>query len=224
MKYIKYNSYTFGHEGLTEEDLPKIVGKLEEVESEASGVLTGRASVAKVELPEIGPVIIKSYKRGGLLRHLNRATYMRLGVSRCESEYNYLVTAAKYGVNVPKPVAFVRRGFLFCRYWLALEEIENCESLTQISTDDPNRTKDLMLILMEQVKKLMDQSIYHVDLHPGNILVDRNDKVYIIDFDKAHMTKLSYNDLLVKYTQRWVRAVKKYNLPDVLIEKFRISQ
>ncbi|MCP3921836.1 MAG: phosphotransferase [Desulfobacterales bacterium] len=222
IKYRKYNSYYFGYRDIEDDEFAKIVEKLEHDSLSSSEVLSGRGAVTNIDLYS-GSVVIKSYKRGGLLRHFNKETYIRTGIARNESEFNSLITASEIGINVPKPVAFIRKGSLFCRYWLIIEEIKNHQSLTKISNNDEKRTRSLMKNLMVQVGKLVENNFYHVDLHPGNILVDSSDNVYIIDFDKAHKTMLNQNALTEKYTERWIRAVKKYNLSKILIEKFRIT-
>jgi 3-deoxy-D-manno-octulosonic acid kinase len=57
-----------------------------------------------------------------------------------------------------------------------------------------------------------------VDLHPGNVLVDSNSRVYLIDFDKARYSYLNKDKLRVKYISRWRRAVIKHRLPESLWE------
>ena len=62
--------------------------------------------------------------------------------------------------------------------------------------------------------------MYHVDLHPGNILVTDNDQIFIIDFHKARMFNGSKQKLMNKYCARWKRAVKKHGLPEILNDIF----
>jgi 3-deoxy-D-manno-octulosonic acid kinase len=53
-------------------------------------------------------------------------------------------------------------------------------------------------------------------MHPGNILVDGQDNVFFIDFDKATRYRGSRRALATRYLQRWRRAVAKYGLPQEL--------
>jgi 3-deoxy-D-manno-octulosonic acid kinase len=56
-----------------------------------------------------------------------------------------------------------------------------------------------------------------VDLHPGNILLDGNNTIFIIDFDKAYRYSKSKTQLARAYQNRWTRAVHKYKLPERLL-------
>lgn len=67
----------------------------------------------------------------------------------------------------------------------------------------------------------MDNRIYHKDLHPGNVLVDENNDIYIIDFDKAGVFRGDKRVLLKKYMERWGRAVTKHSLPQALYDTLR---
>ena len=58
--------------------------------------------------------------------------------------------------------------------------------------------------------------ILHVDLHLGNVLVDSNSRVYLIDFDKARYSIQNKDKLRDKYLRRWRRAVIKHRLPEKL--------
>jgi 3-deoxy-D-manno-octulosonic acid kinase len=71
---------------------------------------------------------------------------------------------------------------------------------------------------MKQLYLLIEEGIYHVDLHPGNVLVDNNHNVYVIDFDKARCWTGPKNELRDLYLHRWRRAVIKHNLPETLSE------
>jgi predicted Ser/Thr protein kinase len=55
-----------------------------------------------------------------------------------------------------------------------------------------------------------------VDLHPGNVLVTPENRLYLIDFDKARTTPVNRRRLREKYIRRWQRAVLKYRLPAFL--------
>jgi 3-deoxy-D-manno-octulosonic acid kinase len=70
--------------------------------------------------------------------------------------------------------------------------------------------------LGRQLNILVENQIHHIDLHPGNVLVDNQDNLYIIDFDKARTTPQNRQKLKKKYLSRWQRAVVKYQLPAVL--------
>ena len=180
-------------------------------------VLGGRGTVKSIYVPEAGNVIIKQYKRGGLISCFNKRTYLKFrGQTRAEKEFEMLFMAEKAGVNVPFPLAYVSRGNLFYRAWLVTKEINQCQNFAEIAVQNKKRAMKIFPEISLNIKKLIRNRIYHVDLHPGNVLIDADDKNYIIDFDKAFYFKGSIRKLSRFYRKRWSRAVVKYDLPDFM--------
>lgn len=182
-------------------------------EDSAMAVLAGRRTVRFAELPETGPVAVKSYARGGLIRHIIRDRYLYTGNSRPGIEFKLMSLARKAGINVPKPIAYATRGKLFCRGWLITRQLPANESFAELCLNQPQRALQLFPFICKSVRKLVEKRIFHVDLHPGNILIDKEDIHYIIDFDKACFYSGSRETLAAKYRKRWERAVKKHGLP-----------
>jgi len=75
-----------------------------------------------------------------------------------------------------------------------------------------------MTAVSSQVSALIEHGILHVDLHPGNVLVNPEGRLFLIDFDKARLYKNS-RGLKDKYLRRWRRAVDKHDLPPFLYYK-----
>ena len=120
------------------------------------------------------------------------------------------------GIRTPEPVAYAYRGFPFYVAWLITREIKNSCTLAEVSCQDPQRVSRIMDKVIEQIDRLIERRFLHVDLHPGNILVDGDDNIYIIDFDKGHMSSTKREQLYAVYYQRWRRAVVKHRLPEIL--------
>ena len=210
---------------LTEPQIRQLTACIEKPGTIGNGVLGGRAAVLSVDLSGIGPVIVKNYTRGGLLRHVNRRTYLKLCRFRCEAEFFLLKYLAGIGVNAPEPVAFAYQfkypvkyfgGFLY-HAWIVTREIENAVTLARLSIQEPDRAQAAMGDLSRQVGILVDKTIHHVDLHPGNVLVDHHNRVFLIDFDKARTTPQNRDQLREKYINRWRRAVSKHRLPEAIL-------
>jgi 3-deoxy-D-manno-octulosonic acid kinase len=72
--------------------------------------------------------------------------------------------------------------------------------------------------VIEQISALIQNDILHVDLHPGNVVVDPAGAVYLLDFDKGCVSPGNRQKLKNRYCARWQRAVNKHNLPKVLTE------
>ncbi len=178
----------------------------------------GRGFVTKTKLPSLGSVVVKHYKRGGLLGLVNRRRYVHWGRLRPQIEFELLEQVRSLGVQAPEPLAFAVQGGLWYKGWLITRRVENERTLAEISVVDEDRTRRVMQRFVQQVALLMRNKIYHVDLHPGNVIVDENDNVFILDFDKAHFFKYSKNRLRDRYLCRWRRAVIKHRLPELLSE------
>lgn len=217
----KYKSYSFGSLiKLKQIQLEALVKIFYKPNVETDAVLGGRGSIKKINLEGFGSVVIKYNTRGGLIRLFVERTYVRVGKTCNRIEFEQLINASKIGVNVPEPVAFVTKGFLFYRGWLILKEVKNSETLATVSLKDKARVGRLLNEITRQITILINSGLYHVDLHPGNILVTDNDQIFIIDFHKAHIFNGRKQKLLNKYSARWKRSIKKHDLPEILYDIF----
>lgn len=217
----KYKSYSFGSLfKLSHVQLETLIKIFTKPNVESNAVLGGRGSIKRINLEGAGPVVIKYNTRGGLVRLFVKRTYLRLGRTCNRIEFEQLINASKIGVNVPEPVAFATKGFLFYRGWLVLKEVKNSVTLASASLKSEARVSRLLNEIVRQITILINFGLYHVDLHPGNILVTDNDQIFIIDFHKARLFNGSKQKLLNKYCTRWKRAIKKHGLPEILYDIF----
>ncbi len=179
-------------------------------------VLDGRSSVTRMDLAGVGPVVVKPYTRGGFIRRFNHRTYLRAGSPRCRKEYTLLGHLQNLGLRVPTPVAFAYAGTLLYHAWLVTKEIQNTLPLTGLGNVDPDRCGRGMQDVGRQLSILIKNRVLHVDLHPGNVLVDPDGRAYLIDFDKARKWRWGSDRLRRRYRNRWQRAVAKHGLPKIL--------
>jgi 3-deoxy-D-manno-octulosonic acid kinase len=184
----------------------------------AASVLGGRGTVTKGQVDGLGPIVVKHYRRGGLLSYLIERRYLRCGPTRAEQEFTYLERARSSGIRAPAPIASISSAGLLYQCWLVTQEIAGQQTLAEISLIDEERLRELMPQVVDQVEKLIDLNILHLDLHPGNVIVDQSADVYLIDFDKAQDFSGSKRELRDRYINRWRRAVIKHGLPDLLNE------
>lgn len=219
MFYTKHKSYKFGSQSdLSQVVLDNLISLFKsKINKKPGPVLTGRNPVIKTNISELGSIVIKQYARGGFISHFNRDKYLYSKKSRSELEFNALIDAEKAGVNVPQPVASVSKGFPFYKAWLVTKEIENAKNFAELCRDDENKAIDLLPEICANIDKLIENSIHHIDLHPGNIIIDNADKPFILDFDKACSFTGPKDKLAEKYKQRWQRAIKKHKLSDNLL-------
>jgi len=181
--------------------------------------LAGRGTVSRGEIDELGPVVVKHYRRGGGLGQLISRSYVRTrGAPRPEAEFAMLLRAHQLGLSVPVPVAFATRGRWIYRGWVVTREIPGVQTLAELAVAEPARARAAAQAVGREVRLLVKHLICHVDLHPGNVLVGPNDQVYLIDFDKAYAYPANPARLCDYYVCRWRRAVLKHKLPSFLSE------
>jgi len=201
-------------QSLTARQLQQLQEAFDHRPVQAQGVLAGRQSVAIVELEDIGPVAVKQFARGGMLRHLNRNRYVHWPRSRSEREFRWLEAVRRVGIAAPRPIAFAVRGRVIGQCWLVMKALAEHRSLIQAARQ--GRLDDTVCAQVAgQIRILMAHGIWHRDLHPGNVLLDKQNNPRIIDFDKACYAN---NRRLLKrrYRKRWNRAIVKHNLPGEL--------
>lgn len=216
-----FQSYRFGSDVfLSEKQLRQIVSCFYEPLRNVGLNLGGRTAVCAMELSGIGPVVVKRYTRGGVIRRFNKKVYLRIGKTRGQAEYELLQELKRLGVHAPDPVAFAFRGTLFYQAWIITREIKETQTLSALSFSNPVQTRLAMTQLRDQVQRLIDNHIHHVDLHPGNVLVNRSGSIHIIDFDKAKIVNIPLEFLRTKYIRRWQRAVDKHHLPKMIRDLF----
>ena len=218
-KSPEFGDFHFGvARPLEDEDLQTIVRAIRSPIDAPRGVLGGRGVISEARLSDGSSVLVKHYRRGGILRRVVDSLYIRLGKPRPQSEFDLLHFVGGLGGVVPEPIAYVTRGSFIYQGWLVMGKIENARSLADISVEDVPRAVKVLQEVVRQVSLMIENRICHVDLHPGNVLVDPAGKVYLIDFDKAYFFKGKKKKLRDKYLCRWRRAILKHELPEFLIE------
>ena len=181
-------------------------------------MLGGRTSLTPAKLNGIGSVVIKHYRRGGLLRYFIKQRYLKLGKTRAQIEFKLLQVVRNLGINAPEPVAYAHRGCIFYQAWLVSRAIKHPLSLALLSLKDEKKTRQAMESVIGQISVLIQNGILHVDLHPGNIVVDGAGQIFIVDFDKGQIHHSSTEKLRNRYLTRWQRAVTKHRLPELLTD------
>lgn len=185
--------------------------------AESTQQLCGRVSVSRLALPGIGPVVVKHYRRGGLMRRLLQDRYLYTGHHRSCKEFEMLAQVRQFGIDAVRPLACAfTKGFLY-RCWLVTAEIPAAVTLAALSHQHPEAARHCTRQVAAQMRLLIQHRILHVDLHPGNVLVDADGRIYLIDFDRACRYRLGAARLSRRLKSRWQRAVAKHQLPQFLV-------
>ncbi|NNN61232.1 3-deoxy-D-manno-octulosonic acid kinase [Vibrio sp. A11] len=156
-------------------------------EQKIIGSAKGRGTTWFVAMQHI-EAALRHYRRGGLFGKVVSDQYWFQGwhKTRSYAEFHLLAHLRQQGVNVPRPIAAraVKRGLVYQADLLS-EKITNARDLVAILQENPLDERHYFLI-GQQIAKLHRAQVNHTDLNIHNILIDDQDKVWIIDFDKCH--------------------------------------
>jgi len=196
--------------------LEQLTELLEAPQLNSPSKLAGRAPICRGEIDGVGRVAVKTYCRGGLIKRVSRYHYLRTGKPRCRREFDMLIRVRGSGINAPEPIAFAYRGRVAYRGWLMTRELEGPRSLVDVCEENTRLCRKSIAAVAEQIHGLIENRIRHVDLHPGNVIVDRQNLTYLIDFDRAQTGTWNKKELESHYIARWSRAIDKHKLPALL--------
>ncbi len=131
--------------------------------------------------------VLRHYYRGGLIGKMINDSYLFTSQknTRAAKEFDLLVHLQELSLPAPKPIAYrVTRHGLFYRADILSARIENAQDLVAILTKHPI-TDNLWFSIGKMIKAFHDEGIYHHDLNAHNILIDSDDKSWLIDFDQG---------------------------------------
>ncbi|GEK13730.1 3-deoxy-D-manno-octulosonic acid kinase [Aliivibrio fischeri] len=154
------------------------------------GSAQGRGTTWFVALDKMDAAL-RHYRRGGLFGKMIKDHYIFTGweKSRSYQEFQLLKSLKEAGVNVPKPIAARTIKRMFCyQADLLSEKIPNAQDLVSILQEKP-LSKEMYQKIGNEIRKMHAAQVNHTDLNIHNILIDDNDKVWIIDFDKCYQQK-----------------------------------
>jgi len=180
-------------------------------------VAGGRAEHPVVVLARGERVVVRAYRRGGLVRHLNRDWYL-LG-HRAFQELRVTEHAAAAGVRVPTVLAAVeRRAGAGYRAALATREIAGAEELPRwLEGRDRESARRALAEAGRQIAGMHAAGIVHPDLNLRNLLVvgaPAGPQVYLLDFDRARLLSGAVSARLrARGLLRLARSTRKLRAP-----------
>ncbi|CAH1235524.1 3-deoxy-D-manno-octulosonic acid kinase [Vibrio harveyi] len=150
------------------------------------GSASGRGTTWFVQLDTM-QAALRHYRRGGLFGKLVEDHYWFTGWEQTRSlqEFNLLRVLIESGVNVPRPIAAraVKTGLTYQADLLS-ERIPNAKDLVSILQENP-LPEAMYQKVGQEIAKMHNVNVNHTDLNIHNILIDEQEKVWIIDFDKC---------------------------------------
>ncbi|MDW6091548.1 3-deoxy-D-manno-octulosonic acid kinase [Vibrio rhizosphaerae] len=175
------------------------------------GQASGRGTTWFIQLDNVQGAL-RHYRRGGLFGKLVRDHYLfcQWDKTRSYQEFQILNHLRNAGVNVPRPIAAraVKKNVCY-QADLITEKIPNARDLVTILQENALRD-EIYVKIGQEIRKMNDAQVNHTDLNIHNILVDDQEQVWIIDFDKCGIK--SGKDWQFSNIQRLSRSFKKEQL------------
>jgi len=153
---------------------------------------SGRQAISRLTILGVA-MILRHYCRGGVPSRLTKDQFIFSGFRRCRcyQEMMLLNTMWQANLPVPKPIAAKcqRRG-LFYKADLIMAEIGNTKTLAE-TLSQASLSNSAWMKIGQVIHQFHTYGIEHVDLNANNILIDSNEDVFLIDFDRCKQRKIS---------------------------------
>ena len=170
---------------------------------------SGRQSVTKFKIQD-HYMVLRHYCRGGLPAKLSRDKYLFTGweATRAYKEVSLLMKMRDLKLPVPEPIAAKSElhGFIYASD-IIMHEIRNSRTLVQMLIEN-ELSSQIWSRIGTMIRKFHAAGIQHVDLNANNILIDEQEKLYLIDFDRCVQRKYSQT-WGIKGLQRLKRSLLK---------------
>ena len=156
-----------------------------------------------------GRVFVKHATRGGIVGSMMGNLYAAL--DRPFHELRASAVALERGVSVPEPLAVraTRVAGLFWKFTLVSREVEEASDLLGLAPSlPPERKRQLVESVADEMRRLHEAGVYHADITLKNILLSGS-SVTIIDLDKARLRDKRVGSLDVENLARLNRSVEK---------------
>jgi 3-deoxy-D-manno-octulosonic acid kinase len=132
-------------------------------------------------------MVLRHYKRGGLVAKLVKQSYLFIGWKKTRSYQEFQVLKQLYRLDlpVPEPVAAWAHRYYGASYRAAILTRRICGAVPFPEVDNPQDYR-LWRNVGLTIRRFHDAGLDHVDLNCDNILLAQQN-VYLIDFDKCRL-------------------------------------
>jgi 3-deoxy-D-manno-octulosonic acid kinase len=155
-----------------------------------TGLARGRGTTWFYAHDELA-LVLRHYRRGGAVARLLLDRYLWTSLKRTRAWREWALLAHMYAreLPVPQPVAarVVRRGLIY-RADLITRRLLFTEPLAEklmVNGLDASRWRGIGIC----IRRFHNAGIYHADLNAHNILLGKENAVYLADFDKGELRK-----------------------------------
>lgn len=177
----------------------------------------GRGAIGVVET-SCGRIVIRHYRRGGLIARLSRDWFVWTGAEATRPFREFRTTQRLFVAGLPVPAViaarFVRSGLGY-RADLATREIAHARTLAECLNDASAAATIDWGALGTLISRFHAVGLWHADLNAHNILYGGEGHAFLIDFDRARFlaplaTKLQGN------LDRLARSLRKLGHGDIV--------
>jgi len=131
--------------------------------------------------------VLRHYLRGGLIGKVlsDQYLYTGLGQSRAWQEFKLLQHMQSLNLACPAPIAaMLSKNGLYYQGDIILSKIPHAQDIHHILLER-SLTKDVWEKVGQTIAEFHNVQIYHHDLNIHNIMLDDQQRVWLIDFDKC---------------------------------------
>jgi len=169
------------------------------------GQAFGRGGVLRA-----GAVVLRPYRRGGLVRHVNSAIYWSPARFQREFQVHRALWAA--GLPTVEPLGWACRRRLWG--WEGVYLSRFAYAAPWPRAWDRAVPAQLRILL----DALCAWGLYAPDLNATNVLVDPSGAILTLDWDRAWWTPEA--GLMQRYRERLIRSLRKLGAPSAIVEAF----
>lgn len=185
------------------------------------GSARGRGTTWFIQLADIQGAL-RHYRRGGLFGKLVSDHYIFSGWENTRSYQEFMILnhLIQAGVNVPRPVAAraIKKHVCY-QADLITEKIPNARDLVSI-LQEQSLSDAMYQKIGKEIRKMHDAQVNHTDLNIHNILLDDQEKVWIIDFDKCGLMTGNDSSWQSKNIERLNRSfIKEKNKRNICFDE-----
>lgn len=152
----------------------------------------GRGNIYAFEYNNL-KLILRHYHRGGIPAKLIDDRYLWPGVEKTRPmrELEMLSAMHRFGLPVPYPAAArINKNGLSYRADIVTVLIPEAETLSSSLMVAP-LSEEKWQCIGATIKQFHEHNCYHADLNAHNIMLDKHDGIYLIDFDKSKINTTS---------------------------------
>lgn len=131
--------------------------------------------------------VLRRYRRGGLIRHVSRDKFVFTGIQNTRPWQELTLHSYMLSKELPVPTAVAgkvtRIGPWYTADLLSLriphaQDLHQCLLANVVNEKQWHKTGEV-------IAQLHNAQVYHHDLNIHNIMMDADNKIWIIDFDKC---------------------------------------